>query len=1478
VTAPFVASAIGRRDGSGADGIHLLWAPPPTVGFSVDGWDVQRRRARGRRPEVRCAALTPAELAALHRHLHLRTSFGRIRVRAAACPEFPPLPPDEPAGPPEPPKRRCASLAKLEPGRGENPRKAGRLTFEVRDGSGAPAPATFIRTWAGFTGLDCGFETVLGLPAIATAVELTLVHLADPAEAEAFNADGSSAGVVRMSGPQRQPETLRLTGPAIARVVIRAPRDETLLLEACVEERARGRPAAQEPAGARSRLPAGRRLNALRASAADRCRAYDIVLSEGHALVEVRVGLPAVLAIGLRSGKAVQARQLADPSGTQTARFEGRDVDEVLLYAATAATALEVCLDRPPDPEQEEREWAGEPFIATNVQVPIRALDGALASEADEQALAASRLLAGERFDAAHFRAVAGLTNAAAADAADAAPVWSSAVAREDVADPFLELRSWPHALALLVDPAWRRVLGFGFLDPGAGLTPGDAYDYRITGRFRRRDLEERLHGFHTVPRGTTLPPSFALGPVALRTPAPAVVELRPTPGTTALTATGRKGVALTGSPCLTISFPEPVQRVVLELAAGSSLIWTATPTDYLPGLPSVTFGGALAADRRVTIETPLPVHTVTLHGTGFLYGVREGPSPAPDEIVTRSVVLPAVAYKDTALPAPPAFLGTLNLQQPAVAAGTEAAPRAPEALGFSLSWLPPPPAGTFGALPWPADLGAYPPFDVLGFHLERRRVDTNGPFEELDGPGLQPLVFGSRSGRRDPPVLAPGIDLEVAFPERHAPQPPVPVFMSLDDVLVTAEHGGPPPGSLHQYRIFSVDAIGRRSGTATVGSIARLEKRRPPPQPVGPPAPPPAGAIAPVGVRARLLVAADPDLAPDDRALLGASANAVVLEWGWTQAERDSDPHATEFRVYWQPLPPDVVSGRLTGAVTLAGGEYEITATLDRALAADAMAGRYLAAPARRFRVVSHTAGQNITVRLAPSALDPAAVPEPAAFEFRPVLDGREQRPPAWAERTAVVPIEGSDTYRHVFRDRVTLDADHPRARVWAGVSAADAQPYVADQLPAGAVNGGRPGNESAIAAADAAGRYLGRPVFSVPPPLADVPEVVTDEPSGDTVSIRVDLPALLPGVGIPAGHDVLLERLSFDDVVTCVSARPDGTVGASLPDGTADGYTLANPDDHAALVAQIRSGTPARVEGRFLMDFLLRFAAALEPLWRPVRLQPEPFGVLSDSLPGTATRYLHRIRLADAAGHLSEGAAIAPRIVRVPSLRSPAPPRLDAPSTENGELEVTARVRDAFDLSWVLLFATVDDAAAPADGRLRRPAQLLRLPNRRDRYPDDGLRLRLPGGALLAPEAVLEAAAGAVEPPDRVLTATLAPGHERRIALWAVAVTRDGVPSRFAGPAIALTGPEPLVPPALTVVSAGGTDTATWMAPAVAALLTLERSTDGGATWRQVSPWLAGTVTSHVLPSATGSVRYRTVLRASRGRRTTGPEVTPG
>jgi hypothetical protein len=105
----------------------------------------------------------------------------------------------------------------------------------VHDSAGNQVPSTQIQTAGAFTGLDVGFRTEIKLPRPCTAVEATLITRATAAVLEAFNSDGTQAGVATMTGTQNVAETLRVEGPSIESAVIVAPQDETLLLRFCFE-------------------------------------------------------------------------------------------------------------------------------------------------------------------------------------------------------------------------------------------------------------------------------------------------------------------------------------------------------------------------------------------------------------------------------------------------------------------------------------------------------------------------------------------------------------------------------------------------------------------------------------------------------------------------------------------------------------------------------------------------------------------------------------------------------------------------------------------------------------------------------------------------------------------------------------------------------------------------------------------------------------------------------------------------------------------------------------------------------------------------------------------------------------------------------------------------------------------------------------------------------------------------------------------
>jgi hypothetical protein len=134
------------------------------------------------------------------------------------------------------PQQTCIDFSAMPTGSGPNPRVEQGVSFTVHDFAGTPTVDTRITTMgSAFTGLDVGFRTEIVLPAPCTAVEATLVHLSQPAQLEAFESGGGSAGALTMTVGQNVAETLRITGSSIDRAVIVAPQDETLLLRFCFE-------------------------------------------------------------------------------------------------------------------------------------------------------------------------------------------------------------------------------------------------------------------------------------------------------------------------------------------------------------------------------------------------------------------------------------------------------------------------------------------------------------------------------------------------------------------------------------------------------------------------------------------------------------------------------------------------------------------------------------------------------------------------------------------------------------------------------------------------------------------------------------------------------------------------------------------------------------------------------------------------------------------------------------------------------------------------------------------------------------------------------------------------------------------------------------------------------------------------------------------------------------------------------------------
>ncbi|MFF0014125.1 hypothetical protein [Streptomyces sp. NPDC005374] len=118
-------------------------------------------------------------------------------------------------------------------GSGANPRVEGAATIEISDVNG-PVPTSWIRTWGGHTGLHLVRSATVTFAAPVSQVEVTLVHFKTPATATAFDTAGAQLAAVTMAVPQQMPETLVLTAPGLALVVIDSPQDEVLMSRLCV--------------------------------------------------------------------------------------------------------------------------------------------------------------------------------------------------------------------------------------------------------------------------------------------------------------------------------------------------------------------------------------------------------------------------------------------------------------------------------------------------------------------------------------------------------------------------------------------------------------------------------------------------------------------------------------------------------------------------------------------------------------------------------------------------------------------------------------------------------------------------------------------------------------------------------------------------------------------------------------------------------------------------------------------------------------------------------------------------------------------------------------------------------------------------------------------------------------------------------------------------------------------------------------------
>ncbi|HKV09198.1 MAG TPA: hypothetical protein VJ725_13730, partial [Thermoanaerobaculia bacterium] len=942
--------------------------------------------------------------------------------------------------------------------------------------------------------------------------------------------------------------------------------------------------------------------------------------------------------------------------------------------------------------------------------------------------------------------------------------------------------------------------------DDDSSLDPGKTYQYRITGNFPLADRTDELYSFSTVPTKTALPAVFRLGELGLKIPRPSRVELAFDKAAD-MPSVGRRGLRLEpssdspwllpflGDSSLVLDFPRPVRVVELELAEGHELKWKAGSM----GLGPVE-SGTLAPGPRPRIVLSSPREQIRLEGKGLLFSVRvpADPSFPPDKPVPLSIVLPPVKYEDAPRPALPLFLQAASLQKTPPVTGTIGAPQPREALGLEVLWRPAPQGGV---TVFPPGAGVAPPLEATLFELEHQEEKEPGsPISDWT-PILPPPDENWITGDRDQTVHENrpfhGADLMELFPEEGRETAADKLDLRWRDVFDFPEglsdgedvvRPVPEPGLFHRYRIRAVDTVGRPSLGWLESDSVRLEKRVPPPEPVGPDPDPGADPLpSPQGVQARVLVPGAPDLTPAEVTLLGTSQNVIVLRWGWHEEQRAQDPYTAEFRVYARRGDLDSVTGRITQVTSLGSGRYDVALLMDRPVRAEAAVGLYVQVPGT-FRVDSHGEGTSMTARLSTRLVKPGgAFPAPEVGPIRlPVrLAASQSKPPAWAERVQVVTLSSATSYEVVLRDRLQLSDAHPRDTVWLGVSAADAQSYVDDAFP----GGGRKGNESSIVPVRCDGRHAALPVLpESPPPLGPVPRVRTPEPRGREVVFDLDLTGFVQGNPFPAGSRVRPERVSAGALFRALRVDSTGRILARVPEPPRPGEVEVQMGQELAIADQnaIRSALADFDLDRFADRYFLYLASRhpyRDRLFEGATPDTVAFGPFRQELPGAGERYVYRFRRGDAGSRLSRGALVATLVVRVPSPVPGAPPVRVPAAADDPPGELRLRVPADAGLSFVAVFT----AEPPTTRGPLGEAELLRAPDATDPRL---LRLRTAEGSLLEPLRVVSLA-GPVGPEvtmepggSRIVTVAAATVEGQTAIAWAVTVTADGIPSLVAGP----------------------------------------------------------------------------------------------
>ncbi len=1105
-----------------------------------------------------------------------------------------------------------------------------------------------------------------------------------------------------------------------------------------------------------------------------------------HQDIEAKLGF----SFALYRGKVVSAITPKN-SGFFSLEFMATAIDAIVSYVLEPQR-INYCVFK--RPEEEEAAWHDVPFIVKGLQLPIAELDTSLHNPDEEFEKAKSRLLPGEDLDPAEFKELVESLRPTVKKNAYPRHIDKVVLLRAEETASFEELNATSPLLSLISHPKWRRVMGFGWFDQDPSLEEGQRYEYRITGFFPTEDLHDRVYGFHTISSNTAMPSSFFLGDLMLRFSQPPRVELVPGTPLNGLQQLSRRGIALQMADqffwpfpaienwSVVIDFPFPVQQIQLEMLPGHNLEFEAWNYN-----DPVVSGQPLLAGEIVPINFPSPIIQLRLKGTGFLFTIRI--TQALRGMKQVSMLLPPVLFTNTPRPATPVFFEAKNLQEitSLVPLGDTISTSSQRSeLGFRLQWEA---SLQNGLTYWPPGETIAPPIESTLYQIEHRQIpstDWNPILPEEN------WIIGHRRSNEDKAAILNGADLMQLFPEMPSPEAGINQNMEWEDVFDFSVNNEPVArpvpdlGTTHQYRIRAVDIIGRPSDNFKESNQLDLQKLLPPPVPVGPipvvndiP-----NFVSPNGVHARLLVKDAPDLTPEEIALLGNDSNVIIFKWGWHKEQRDLDPFAKEFRIYRRNQALDSIGGQLVSVVELSNGRFECSFQLESTIRENAVKNSFIELGGYPYYVQSNEAGTAIKMileRRIPDANGQLSAP-PTGNVSIPVIIGSDRlQPQGWAARISVVPISQQTAYSFQLRNALDLSLSHTRDELWIGVSASDDQPYVEDKL---APTHNRKGNESPIVPVRVQGGFQGRPQFDIPPPMEDVPRLLTREPETGPIRFEFNpVDFLEPGTLTGVTH-IRLERTDAGTLFNLYKVTSDNRVMAIAPSSAQPDMevVIPNPGDKNNIVEALRKVNAGALADRYLV-FLAGSHPFRESFFEPVTPNPVNVGAITDTFLPQTNRFVYRIRTGNAAGLISAGDAILEVVVRVPSLKPGPLPELVPRKKSTPPGLIQWRIVPDENITHLIIFyaeASSGTAGPPSRG------SLLRIANRPDLYPDRLLRFREPGGDFTQQFIKDLTDSDVTEDENGVKTVSFQleedPGSSWRI--WACTLTRDGIPCEPAGP----------------------------------------------------------------------------------------------